>query len=51
VKRQGSHSGWTPIPAGDRFTIGFIMVVGLLVIVSAAVGFTGLIGWALLDLL
>jgi hypothetical protein len=51
VKRQGSHSGWTPIPAGDRFAIGFIMVVGLAVIVSAAVGSAGLIGWAVLDLM
>jgi hypothetical protein len=51
MKRAGSHSGWTPIPTSDRFMLGFIMVMGLLVMVSAAVGFAGLIGWALLDLL
>jgi hypothetical protein len=48
VRRAGSHSGWTPIPAGDRFALGAILLLGLAVMVTAVVGVAGILGWALL---
>lgn len=51
VRRAGSHSGWTPIPLGDRVALGTIMVLGLLVMLAAVVGLTALAGWLLLDML
>lgn len=49
--RAGSHSGWTPIPLGDRVALGLIMTLGLLVMAAGVVVVVGLTGWALLDML
>ena len=51
ARRAGSHSGWTPIPLGDRVALGAIMVLGLLVMLAAVVSLTAVAGWLILDLM